>query len=395
MKTTTQAEAYIDQLVESLAVSETRYEQAERSYKSLGEWLCRPESSVRAYGPKVYIQGSFGLGTTIRPTSEEEDYDVDSVCEFEHLTSDQLTQEHLKQLLGAEIAAYHRAQSMTKPIREGRRCWVLNYAEGAQFHMDVVPAVPNAQRQRMLLESRGLDASFATTAIGITDNERDDYSVMSQNWPRSNPKGYITWFRSRMTVELERRRRILAEAAKASVEDIPEYRIRTPLQSAIMILKRHRDMRHEGDACDKPISIIITTLAAHAYRGEDNISDALVSILANMENGIVLQHGKYHILNPSDPTENFADKWEEYPERAEAFFEWLKKARADFLTIAQAAQRELMIETASAAVGERVAKAAGARGGGGALRAASVAPAGAGLTFPDKPRVPTNPQGFA
>lgn len=395
LSTTPQAETYLEGLVETLAVSDARYEQAERSYKSLGDWLCRPESSVREYGPKVYIQGSFGLGTTIRPISDEEDYDVDSVCEFEHLTSSHLTQKHLKELLGAEIAAYHRAQNMTKPIREGRRCWVLNYADGAQFHMDVVPALPNGTRQRVLLESRGLDARFAATAIGITDNEHAAYEVLSNDWPRSNPKGYIQWFRSRMTVQFEKRRRILAEAAKASVEDIPEYRVRTPLQNAIMILKRHRDMRYEGDPCDKPISIIITTLAAHAYNGEDNIGDALMSILSNMESAIIYQNGKYLIPNPSDPTENFADKWEEFPERATTFFAWLEQARADFTTIARAVQRERIIETASAAVGERVAKAAGTKGYGGSLRGASVAPVAAvAPTFPNEPRVPTSPRGF-
>jgi hypothetical protein len=246
----------------------------------------------------------------------------------------------------------------------------------------------------VLLESRGLDARFAATAIGITDNERPDYTAMSNDWPRSNPKGYITWFRGRMTAEFERRRRLLAEVAKASVEDIPEYRVRTPLQSAIMILKRHRDMRHEGDACDKPISIIVTTLAAHAYTGEASVGDALVSMLSRMEHQIVRQNGKFFIPNPSDPMENFADKWEEFPQRARAFFDWLHKARADFVSIAHAAQREAMIRTATTALGERVATAAASNGGGGALRAASLAAAGAVPTFPNAQRLPTSPRGF-
>lgn len=43
------------------------------------------------------------------------------------------------------------------------------------------------------------------------------------------------------------------------------------LQRIVQILKRHRDIMFNGDE-DKPISIIITTLASRAYRGETNLS---------------------------------------------------------------------------------------------------------------------------
>lgn len=72
--------------------------------------------------------------------------------------------------MGDEIKAYRRAQNMVKPVREGRRCWVLSYADGAMFHMDdIVPAVPNAAQQRPMLEARGLDLRWSDTAIVITD----------------------------------------------------------------------------------------------------------------------------------------------------------------------------------------------------------------------------------
>lgn len=46
----------------------------------------RDASTVRSYDPKVYVQGSFRLGTTIRPSNENEEYDIDSVCEFGNLS---------------------------------------------------------------------------------------------------------------------------------------------------------------------------------------------------------------------------------------------------------------------------------------------------------------------
>ena len=67
---------------------------------------------------------------------------------------------------------------MVKPLREGRRCWTLNYSDGAQFHMDVVPALPNGREMRELLEADRFDPRWAATAIAITDNERPNLRVL-------------------------------------------------------------------------------------------------------------------------------------------------------------------------------------------------------------------------
>lgn len=401
-RATSIAKTYFDALAEELEISDARYEQAQQSYGSLGTWFNRPESTLKAYSPAVYVQGSFGLGTVIKPLHAAEEYDVDAVCELKALTKAQLSQLKLKTMVGNEIELYRREKAMIKPLREGRRCWTLNYADGAQFHMDVVPALPNGHDVRVLFESRGLDASRAGTAIAITDNERLDYHDLTHDWPRSNPKGYLDWFKGRMRVVLEKRRRALAEAAKASVEAIPDYKVRTPLQSAIMILKRHRDIMYAKDELNcRPISIIITTLAAHAYQGEEEIADALMSILAGMEAHIKPDvHGRAVIANPSDPLENFADKWVEFPERERAFYAWLRQAQRDFTYAASLADRHTISESLSPHLGQELAKRAADRSAtkpSGLLRAASGASAG-GLSTPsfgNTPRTPTKPQGFA
>jgi hypothetical protein len=69
---TPEAEETLEDLAESLAIPDYRYEQAERSYKALGDWLNRPDSSIRQFDPQVHIQGSFGLGTVIPPISDDE-----------------------------------------------------------------------------------------------------------------------------------------------------------------------------------------------------------------------------------------------------------------------------------------------------------------------------------
>ena len=396
-------EKFLQALVEELAIPESRYEQAETSYRSLGDWFHRDESAIRGLSPAVYSQGSFRLGTAIRPKNDAEEYDVDSVCELRKLTKDDLTQFDLKQLLGREIKAYHDSKGMTKPVREGRRCWVLDYADGAQFHMDIVPALPNGAEQRVLLERAHFDPKWAGSAIAITDREEPTYRVLTAIWPRSNPKGYAEWFKSRMTAALTRRKQILVETLKsrgmtASVEDLPDYRVRTPLQAAVMLLKRHRDNTFARDPDLKPISVIITTLSAHAYNEEDTISGALFSILANMDRYIQHDGTKYVIPNPTDPLENFADKWEKEPGKADAFFRWLDQARNDFARAARATSLQSMNEAVSDRMGAALAGRAVGRvdeTGGGLLRAASAAPAAAVPTFGNAPRVPTKPKGFA
>ncbi len=322
-------ESFLEELAASLQVPDSRYEEAEKRYKSVGDWLNRDASTLKQYNPKVYIQGSFRLGTTIKPYSEEEDYDVDLVCELD-FDKASITQQELKNALGVEMKSYAERYDMKEP-HPSSRCWRLDYAAGAQFHLDALPAIPDGTHQRFLLEQKGLkNLQWADTAIAITDENDISYKSRTAIWPHSNPKGYSAWFYSRMREVYElRRRAVMLTEKRASVEEIPGYKVKTPLQSVVQILKRHRDMTVD-DAEVRPISIIITTLAAQAYNGENTIHEALFNILSTMDDFIEYKGGVTWIPNPTDPLENFADKWAKHPERETAFRDWLQKARKDF-----------------------------------------------------------------
>jgi uncharacterized LabA/DUF88 family protein len=81
-----------------------------------------------------------------------------------------------------------------------------------------------------------------------------------------------------------------------------------------------------------PISIIITTLAAQAYNNEANIYEALSNIIENMSKFIKRSGDTFIIANPVMPEENFADKWNENPEKAREFFRWLESTKTAILT---------------------------------------------------------------
>ena len=96
----------------------------------------------------------------------------------------------------------------------------------------------------------------------------------------------------------------------------------------------------------------------------------LASILDRMDDYIESRAGVTWISNPTDPQENFADKWVDTPELEEAFGAWLHQARSDFQRIGAQTNRDRIVEAASGAFGERMSKAAGVksqfRGGGSA-----------------------------
>lgn len=326
----------LEEMADALDIPPSKFEEAKSRYDSIGAWLDRPASTLEQYDPEISPQGSFLLGTVTRPLTYTEEYDVDLVCLLNATKAD-FSQKDLKDAVGREIAAYAKAHNMTNPPIEGRRCWTLNYADGAQFHMDILPALPDDQRYQRLLAEHGYkslayDAALTGQAIAITDKTSPAYGRVSDDWPQSNPQGYAAWFRGRMRVMLTERKKEYASRQRitASVDDIPDYRVKTPLQRAIQLLKRHRDCMFADDSEHKPISIIITTLSAHAYNEEPTISEALRSILTGMDRYIEDRGGVAWVSNPVNPSENFADKWAEEPKKRENFHRWLEQARHEF-----------------------------------------------------------------
>ncbi len=58
--------------------------------------------------------------------------------------------------------------------------------------------------------------------------------------------------------------------------------MKTTLQRTVQALKRHRDLHFADAPKDKPASIVITTLAARAYRGQGSLFEVLVDVVERM-----------------------------------------------------------------------------------------------------------------
>lgn len=292
-------------------ISDEMFALAVKEYTEMGKWI---DKATPIYDISIYPQGSFALGTVVRPITDTDDYDLDLVCEFLErydLTAKQLKVDTIKPLL-------LRYKKTARDIEEKRCCWHVEYSEVPNFHLDIIPSYKNK------------------SYINITEHDEinDRYSYIG-----SNPAGYVRWFFEQCKSQqdklynayLKEHKETIAEA---EVEEIKRHKIKTPLQQAVQLLKRHRDIMFENmDSKNKPISIIITTLAGRLYTDEDNVFDALKTILYGMPLYIQknIRNGDYFIDNPSYEGENFANKWNDHPERAEAFKQWVSKATCDLL----------------------------------------------------------------
>lgn len=333
-------------LSENLSITKTQHEAAVQSYVAVGKYLSNENSALAEFQPYIKPQGSFIIGTTIQSIDEDGDIDLDVVCEFKK-KPDNWAQFHLKNAVGDRLKESDRYSDMLD--EEGRRCWTLKYRENAEsanqrYHMDILPALISSGYSIILEKAMSADTyeEFDKLRLSITDKEESGYTTETtpEYWKQSNPYGYAIWFMNiAKTINgIKKRTFSLNEAVKPA----PEYQeARLPLQRVVQLLKRHRDIYFKNQTDpevkkQKPISCVITTLAARAYRGEEELIDALWGVVNRMEDEIEFKLdprlGKEveWISNPTNISENFADRWnDEGSVRRENFYRWLDQVKAD------------------------------------------------------------------
>ncbi len=347
---------YLGSLARDLDISPSTYQKAVESYEAVGKWLDDGSYEGAWNGVSIYPQGSFELGTVIKPLkgSKKAGYDIDLVCQLSIL-KDGTTPGYIKKAIGQRLEEHETYKRILDD--EGKRCWTLGYAEddGIGFHLDVLPSVAESSDVIEQLREHTDLPELVDTAISITNKDSDRV----YSWSTSNPRGYSEWFKNInnqvFQIIAPQARQLLFENNRllfASVDQVADQLVRTPLQQTIQIMKRHRDIRFSGHDHEdfKPISIIITTLAAHLYENEDNVFSALNNIAEKlkrystlMEGGVPLIEGNiiqrglsdtWYIGNPVNKLENFADRWHENGGiRAKAFFEWASWVSEDLIEV--------------------------------------------------------------
>ncbi len=328
--------SFFEKLADEIDLTKTQQEIAIKRYEVIGEWLAAEDSPLNKFNPRIISQGSFRTGTAVKPPNRECEFDVDLTCILEGCLPD--IQKALKELVGERLEGHCARYELT--LSEHRRCWRIHYKEasGFSFHLDIVPAMPDDYQ--WILDQK-VDERYAKEAIVITDNDdrNTSYVQNTDKWPKSNTEGYSLWFIDASKFNADKIKMFSADVVKAlneAVEDVPVFNVRMPLQRAVQLMKRHRDTLYE-DHKDKPVSVLLTTLAARAYLDTmdklqpQSFYDVFVEIVNRMPNYIENRNGVDWVPNPVNPAENFADKWQHQPEKKVIFMTWLATLRATIL----------------------------------------------------------------
>jgi hypothetical protein len=312
----------IEEACQQLEPSAYQRDLAKQRYEGVGDWLSRSDDWLLT-SIAIRLQGSVAIGTTVKPIGANE-HDVDLVAHVPDLDL-AVSPALLKQRIGDRLRSNGNYAAL---LVEMPRCWRLDYAN--EFHLDITPSIPNPECRQggELVPDKTL-----------------------KTWKASNPMGYRAKFERRAT--LQPRIRSLHKAydsarADTQVEPFPEEkRLKGILRRIVQIAKRHRDMHFiDDDEGLAPLSIIITTLASRAYEfcvnqfAYDHELDLIVDVLRRMPAMVQAEtaHGRvtWYLWNQTTAGENFCEKWNKHPERAQAFFSWHGKAVADLEQLATA-----------------------------------------------------------
>ena len=343
-----------------ISLTPGQYETIESHYEALQK-IIDAGTDPLVSGAHIFVQGSIRSRTTILPqpgaTGEHGEVDADAVVwlpNASHVALDTFS--------ALERRLRDGTRTQQPPTRKNR-CVRLHYQDDSPpFHMDVTPA----------RNAIGNSATNGEGALLVPD-------LQSGGWKSSAPVAYADWFAEACDSSLilaadeirllEEREKRLAKSTQEPLPDHESYVDFNPLRAAIKLLKAHRDIMFLAAPVRdlRPISIIITTLAAHAYKqiARESViaprspADALIEIVERMPRFITGTPGARFIINPVISTENFAEKWRGTDGTAleAAFYDWHREASAAVrLGLWRFGTHDMLTEALRKSFGTRAAK---------------------------------------
>lgn len=283
-----QLEDLLERTCANLQISSTQHRLAEDRYNAIGRWLEATESPLATFRPVIYPQGSLRIGTTVRPLARQE-YDLDLVCEL------QLDWKKIRNpvaLLDTVEQRLKQNEAYKRMIERKNRCIRLKYAN--EFHLDILPACP--------------DGVSCIDCVVVPDRE-------AREWKASNPKGYTAWFESRAGLF----KAVITERVEPMPVQEP-LEVKAPLKRVVQLIKRWRDVTYAKSSDIAPVSIVLTTLAAQCYSGEQSVGEALGNILDGIVAGLP-PNGRQRlvVLNPTNYDEDLSEHWDDIQGAYQAF----------------------------------------------------------------------------
>lgn len=298
-----QWEDFIAKMLVKLELPPGKRSAAIARYKQIGQHVAR-KMGIGENDAHVVVQGSMRTQTTIAGDGRE-NFDLDIVVKlcgpkFEGLNdSEQFFTEFGVALKGVPDAGEPEPKN---------RCWRLNYP-GEPFYFDVTPAIP-------------LSEEIVGTDLRVRDPEKV--------WTPSNPQEFADWFceiADKRFAFQERITKALSVDARTVIDPVPQTKVPLDdvLRRLVQLMKLHRDGHYKNLPKERrkarPISVILVTLAAHAYdematQERFKFGSALevaLEVINRMPKFIERRDGDSYVFNPAMRGavrgENFADRW--------------------------------------------------------------------------------------
>lgn len=315
-----------------ISLSESQYQLISDRYEVLQE-IIEDTTEPALKDAHIFVQGSIRLKTTLKPSPSATDdlatVDADAVVWLPNAVG--ADPDEILKVIEERFSEGAKVKMPIKRLRRGIR--VVYADENPGFHIDVTPARC----------APGNGSEKGEGKLQVPDRQT--------GWKASSPIPYAQWLEATAaqevqltgTEKLRKQHVFLAEASQDPLPDYEEYIDGNPLRAAVKLLKRHRDewAIRNGTEDVRPISAVITTLAGKAYAEVALDSqqrsvrpvEAIMEIVARMPKHIVRNGEECLVVNPQDPGENFAEKWnrpgDEGQSYRKAFQEWHSAALRD------------------------------------------------------------------
>ena len=238
---------------EHVNLNPSRYERLKRSDKAVSEYLSQNLVGFR----RTERQGSYALGTTIRPVKDTDEYDVDRLVYLEYDSS-----KDPKDYIDDVYRCLKANGNYAGKVQKNTRCVTVNYA--GEFKIDVVPCIT--------YNGNHLICNRKTNEYEVTDGT-----------------GFRDWFNEKNRVT------------------------NGNLKLVTRLLKYLRDHKKTFTAP----SVLLTTLIGNTVHdregdtGFKTLPDALLTVISRIDDFLRSHPTMPEIRNPALPSETFTRHWDQ------------------------------------------------------------------------------------
>lgn len=261
----------------SLQLTDEKFEELKNNYAALSKYIANNHKLARTEEYSIYQQGSFAIDTAIKPLRND-DFDVDVIVEFDMNKSEITPMEFYRKLYKT-----FKDGKYSDKVEEYRNCIRINYSNN--YHFDIMPAIPLA---------------YNSQSLSVPDKKKTDWVVRA-------PKAYANWFNQQSKKIFLRDSFSYAEVKPLKKPE--PYEIKPILNRIVQLLKRARDIYFKDYEDFYPQSIVLTTLAAKYYDGNQSLYEAFCNIVNKIKT-LKDNNDRFDVVNPaSNGKENFTEKW--------------------------------------------------------------------------------------